>query len=69
MIETLTFSLCSALLTALPVVAADNIFLLYGSLDEPVKVDSLETFAREGKISGDLKLFLARANPEQQAKF
>ncbi|GFE70514.1 alpha/beta hydrolase [Chroococcus sp. FPU101] len=69
MLKTLAFSFCSAFLTALPVVAAENIFLLYGPLDEPVKVDSLETFAREGKINADLKLFLARASSEQQEKF
>jgi predicted dienelactone hydrolase len=61
--------LSSVLLTANPVRAAEKIFLTYGPLQLSVKVSSLETFAKEGKIEKDLEFYLGKASQEQQAQF
>jgi predicted dienelactone hydrolase len=61
--------LSSVLLTASPVRAAEKIFLTYGPLQLSVKVSSLETFAKEGKIEQDLEFYLGKASQEQQAQF
>ncbi|PZV17414.1 MAG: dienelactone hydrolase [Pseudanabaena sp.] len=59
----------ATLLTAAPVKAAEEIFFLFGPFKIPLRVSSLETFAKDGKIEKDLELFLGRATPEQQAVF
>lgn len=58
-----------ALLTATPTRAAETIYLTYGPLKLSLKVSSLETFAREGKIDKDLEFYLGKASPEQQEQF
>jgi predicted dienelactone hydrolase len=57
------------LLNAIPVWAAEKLYLTYGPMKLSVSVASLETFAKEGKINKDLEFYLGRATPEQQAKF
>jgi hypothetical protein len=59
----------SSFLTAPSARAAEEIFFMYGPLKIPLRVSSIETFAKEGKIEPDLGLFLSRATPEQQAVF
>ncbi|PZV17490.1 MAG: dienelactone hydrolase [Pseudanabaena sp.] len=59
----------STVLAATPARAAEEIFFLIGPFKIPLRVSSLETFAKDGKIEKDLALFLGRATPEQQAVF
>ncbi len=68
-ITSLLLGLFSACLTAIPVHAAEKIYLSYGPLMLSLRVESLETFAKEGKINKDLELYLAQATLEQQAQF
>lgn len=44
--------------------AAEQIQVIYEGLDLSLSIDSLETFAKEGKITGDLKLFSRFFKPE-----
>lgn len=69
MIKALTLSLCSALLTALPSVAAEKIILTYGPWRGSVRVDSLATFAQDGTINNNLRFYLRRFSREQQDEF
>lgn len=59
----------SASLMAIPVNAAEEIFLSYDSVLLSVKVASLEAFAKEGKIDPDLQLYLSRANAAEKEEF
>jgi predicted dienelactone hydrolase len=65
----LSLGILSALLTSIPVIAAEKLFLIYGPLKLSLRVSSLELFAKEGTINKDLEFYLGKANPEQQAKF
>jgi predicted dienelactone hydrolase len=56
------------ILTALPVRAADRIYFNYGPLDFSISVDSLEKFAKEGKVEPELALIVNRISPEQKAQ-
>jgi len=68
-IKVLILSVCSALLTAFPVVAAEKIYFTYSSWKGSIRVDSLETFAKDGTINNNLRFYLRRFSPEQQHKF
>jgi len=59
----------SAILTAIPVKAAERIYFNYGTLGLSISVDSLETFAKEGTINKELEFYLQRVSAEEQAKF
>ncbi len=59
----------SASLVAIPVKAAEELFLSYDSVLLSVKVASLEAFAKEGKIDTDLQLYLSRANAAEKEEF
>lgn len=50
--------------TSLTVQAAEQIQLVYEGLDLSLSVASLETFAKEGKITGNLKLLSRSLTPE-----
>ncbi|MEA5532919.1 alpha/beta hydrolase [Crocosphaera sp. XPORK-15E] len=67
----LLLSILAILLTILPVKAAEKIYLIYGSLNLSVKVNSLEKFAREGIIDDNLEFYLnmAGVDEEQKANF
>lgn len=58
----------STILTALPVSAAQRIYISYGSLGFSFSVQSLETFAQQGKIESELRFFLNRLNSKQQTQ-
>lgn len=58
----------AAILTALPVSAAQRIYFNYGPLIFSVSVDALETFAQEGKVDKELGFFLKRLSPQQQTQ-
>jgi predicted dienelactone hydrolase len=68
-LKTLTLSLGSALLTALPSVAANPIIMTYGPWRGSIRVESLETFAKEGTINSNLGFYLRRVSREQQDGF
>ncbi len=59
----------SMFLTSIPVKAAEKLFLTYDSLIFSVKVESLESFAKEGTINKDLGFYLDRVSPEKRAEF
>lgn len=61
--------LSSALIAAAPAQAAEKLYLTFGPFKLSLRVSSLETFAKEGKINQDLAFYLGRATPEQQALF
>lgn len=69
MIKALTLGICSALLTAFPAIAAREIFLSYGPWKGAIRVESLETFAKDGTINSNLDFYLRRLSQEQQDKF
>ena len=66
---TVALGIFSAVLTTIPVKAAEEIYLTYGPLKLSLKIDSLETFAETGTVDQNLAMYLNKANPEQQAKF
>jgi predicted dienelactone hydrolase len=68
-IRLLTFGLLCSFATSLPVRAAEQIYLTYGPVYWPVKVASLETFAKDGTINKDLRVYLGSTTPEQQTQF
>jgi predicted dienelactone hydrolase len=53
------------LLSATPSLAAEHIYISYGVLERSISVNSLEIYARQGKIEDDLLAYTAYATPEQ----
>jgi len=65
----LSLGLLSTALSAAPSFGAERISFFYAPLGEfSLSTNSLETFAKEGKITGDLELYARRATPEQLAQ-
>lgn len=56
-------------LLAIPVNAAEKLFLSYGPLMLSLRVESLAQFAKDGTINSDLDAYLRLATPEQQKAF
>lgn len=48
--------------------AAERIYVSYAALEGSISVDSLETFAKEGKLEDDLDAYADRLNPQQLAQ-
>lgn len=59
-------AIVAAVLTVIPVKAAERIDFIYGSFVFPLSVKELEVFAREGKIEPRLEYYLNRLNSQQQ---
>ena len=59
-----------ALLTAIPVQAAERIVFAYGQLEYYLPVSSLETFAKDGTVDRDLGFYFRffKVTPDAQAK-
>ena len=53
---------------ATPVLGADTIHFSWGALDFPISVEGVETFADQGEITPDLKLFLSPLSQKQRDK-
>lgn len=53
-------------LTTLPLCAAEQFDLIYGPFNWSISVQSLETFAREGKVAPDVAFFINRLTPQQK---
>lgn len=51
-----------------PGIAADRIYVNYSIFGRSISIQSLETFAREGKISGDLASYTRYLRPKQLAQ-
>jgi predicted dienelactone hydrolase len=65
----LSFAFLSTVLTATPSIAADQIAFYYPPFGEfTLSTQSLETFAKEGKINKDLAFYAGRATPQQLAQ-
>jgi predicted dienelactone hydrolase len=65
----LSLGLLSTVCTATPGLGADRISFYYPPFGEfSLSVNSLETFAKEGKIDEDLSFYASRATPEQLAQ-
>jgi predicted dienelactone hydrolase len=65
----LLLAIFAVLLITLPAVGADRILFYFGPLNFSVAVDSLETFAKEGKVNKDLAFYLNRLSSPQQEQF
>lgn len=64
----LALGIISSILTALPVSAAQRVYINYGTLGVSFSVDSLETFAQQGKIDRQLSFVFNRLNSKQQTQ-
>ena len=49
--------------------SAENVILNYGALEFSVSVDSLETYAKTGEITGEFKSYAGFLTPEQLKRF
>ncbi|MDJ0744460.1 MAG: alpha/beta hydrolase [Xenococcaceae cyanobacterium MO_167.B27] len=52
-----------------PVLSADTINFTWGLLEFPLFVGGLESFAEDGEVTPDLKLFLSSLSDQQRDKF
>ncbi|MGK7916513.1 MAG: alpha/beta hydrolase [Prochloraceae cyanobacterium] len=68
-ISALTLGTIPAMFSLIPVNAAQTIDFTYGPLGFSIEVDSLELFAKEGKINRELDFYLSRVEPEARDKF
>ncbi|MBW4643445.1 MAG: alpha/beta hydrolase [Goleter apudmare HA4340-LM2] len=65
----LSLGLLSTLMTATPGLSAERISFFYPPFGEfSLSVESLEIFAKEGKINNELEFYASRANPQQLAQ-
>lgn len=67
-ITSLSIWILPAALTASPTLSAERIYASYGLLEESLPINSLETYAKEGKIDRDLAAFAKYANPQELAQ-
>ncbi|MGL5033779.1 MAG: alpha/beta hydrolase, partial [Microcystaceae cyanobacterium] len=69
-LTTLTLTAFSLFTTSISVQAAERIFFVYNPLKLSLRVESLELFAKEGKVNKDLGFYfnLANVTPEAQTK-
>ncbi|WP_413201308.1 alpha/beta hydrolase [Nostoc piscinale] len=69
LLKYLGLGLLSTVLSAAPSWGAERISLFYPPFGEfSLSTDALETFAKEGKITGELDIYAQRATPEQLAQ-
>lgn len=67
--ESLILGVMSALLTSIPVKAAEVILFNYSPVQLQLKISSLEAFAQYGTIDANLRTYLKGTTPTQQAEF
>ena len=69
--QLLPLGMISALLTAVPVDAAESLLFRYGFLSRSLQISSLEAFAEDGVVNSDLAFYfrLAGADATELAKF
>lgn len=68
-LRSFTLGVAVALMTSLPVKAAESIFFIYGPLKFSLRVESLENFAKDGAVNKNLELFLRGTTKEQQEEY
>lgn len=69
LLKYLSLGMLSTALSAAPGLGAERISFFYAPFGEfSLSTNSLETFAKEGKITGDFELYAKRATPEQLAQ-
>jgi hypothetical protein len=51
-----------------PVMAAERIYVSYSVLEDSISVDALETYAKTGKLEGDLAAYSRYLDPQQLAR-
>ena len=68
-IHSLALATIPAIFSVIPVKAAQTIDFTYGPLGFSIEVESLELFAKEGKINRQLDFYLSRVKPEAREKF
>lgn len=64
----LILTILTVLIIALPVQAAERIYLNYSLFGFSVTVDQLETFAETGELEGALAYYLKRFSPERRSQ-
>ena len=64
--NSLTLGTVSAILTALPLCAAEKIYIVYGPLRLSLGVDSLETLGKEGVVNKELDFYLGAAGVKKE---
>ncbi|MGK7916512.1 MAG: alpha/beta hydrolase [Prochloraceae cyanobacterium] len=68
-IPSLALTTISTIFSIIPVKAAQTIDFYYGPLGFSIDIESLELFAKEGKINRQLDFYLSRVEPEAREKF
>jgi len=48
-----------------PAYGAERIFLSYGAFERSIPIEALETYSREGRVTGDLKSYTRYFSPQQ----
>ncbi|XGV99523.1 MAG: alpha/beta hydrolase [Leptolyngbya sp. BL-A-14] len=66
--RSLSLGLVSTTIAVLPAAAAGRITTFFGPLQFSLSVDSLELYAKQGKIDDELAFYTKRANPQQVAQ-
>ena len=69
LVRSLVLAVVPAILTSVPVEAAENLIINYEGASISLNIDALETFARVGQIEDSIKVVVNRMNPKQQAEF
>ncbi|MEG3436294.1 alpha/beta hydrolase [Pannus brasiliensis CCIBt3594] len=67
--RSLVLGFLSLMVAIAPVTAANEILFFLGPFGRSVKVSSLEVFAKNGTIDGNLRQYLRNTTPAQQAEF
>ncbi|NES81237.1 MAG: alpha/beta hydrolase [Moorea sp. SIO2B7] len=68
-LHTLALGFLSIVLSHIPVDATERVYFNYDALGFSLSVDSLETFAVEGKINKELSFYIPVVSKEDQALF
>jgi len=61
-------AVASSICTVLPTYAAEKIYIIYGSLNLSLRVNSLETFANSGVVNQDLDFYVKALDLTEQQK-
>jgi len=69
LVRSLVLAIVPAILTSVPVEAAENLIINFKGASISLNIDALETFARVGQIEDSIKVVVNRMNPKQQAEF
>ncbi len=64
--KSFTLAITSAFLTAFPLFAAEQIYIVYDWVSLSLEVDSIETFAKEGIVDPELDVYLSIAGLKQE---